>query len=182
MGQTWSSFYSYWFPNQEYKLVLVGLDNAGKTTTLYRLHLGQAVVTHPTVGSNVEQITFRNLQFEVWDLGGQANLRPSWQTYYKAAHAVIMVVDSTDRARVGIAKNELFSLLGHEHLSGAALLVLANKQDLKDAMRPAELSECLGLHTIKTHSYHIQSSCATTGEGLQEGLAWVAQKVHGQTK
>lgn len=65
MGQTWSSFYSYWFPNQEYKLVVVGLDNAGKTTTLYRLHLGQAVVTHPTVGSNVEQITFRNLQFEV---------------------------------------------------------------------------------------------------------------------
>lgn len=78
-------------------------------------------------------------------------------------------------------QNELFTLLGHEHLSGAALLVLANKQDLKDAMRPAELSECLGLHTIKTHSYHIQSSCATTGEGLQEGLAWVAQKVHGQT-
>ena len=124
-----------------------------------------------------------------------------------------MVVDSTDRARVGIAKvgphvlavslalatmlaevslmtqctacllqNELFSLLCHEHLSGAALLVFANKQDLKDAMRPAELSECLGLHTIKTHSYHIQSSCATTGEGLQEGLTWIAQKVHGQTK
>lgn len=65
MGQTWSSFYSYWFPNKEYKLVLVGLDNAGKTTTLYRLHLGQAVVTHPTVGSNVEQISFRNLEFEV---------------------------------------------------------------------------------------------------------------------
>lgn len=78
-------------------------------------------------------------------------------------------------------QNELFSLLGHEHLAGAALLILANKQDLKDAMRPAELSECLGLHTIKTHSYHIQSACATTGEGLQEGLAWVAQKVHGQT-
>lgn len=65
MGQGWSSFYSYWFPNKEYKLVLVGLDNAGKTTTLYRLHLGQAVTTHPTVGSNVEQISFRNLEFEV---------------------------------------------------------------------------------------------------------------------
>ena len=65
MGQAWSSFYSYWFPNQEYKLVLVGLDNAGKTTTLYQLHLGQPVVTHPTIGSNVEQVTYRNLQFEV---------------------------------------------------------------------------------------------------------------------
>lgn len=81
-----------------------------------------------------------------------------------------------------VLQNELFNLLGHEQLSGAAVLVFANKQDLKDAMRPAELSECLGLHTIKTHSYHIQSSCATTGEGLQEGLAWIAQKVHGQSK
>ena len=97
-----------------------------------------------------------------------------------------MSVCTDSRYRLGLQhsdalQNELFSLLGHEHLSGAALLVLANKQDLKDAMRPAELSESLGLHTIKSHSYHIQSSCATTGEGLQEGLAWVAQKVHGQT-
>ena len=74
MGQTWSSFYSYWFPNKEYKLIVVGLDNAGKTTTLYRLHLGQAVVTHPTIGSNVEQITFRNLQFEARDFSATCNL------------------------------------------------------------------------------------------------------------
>ena len=82
----------------------VGLDNAGKTTTLYKLHLGEAVITQPTAGSNVEQIKYKNLQFEVWDLGGQANLRPSWATYYRTTDALIMVVDSTDRARIGIAK------------------------------------------------------------------------------
>lgn len=96
--------------------------------------------------------------------------------------SLLVLTECTIRLRCAALQNELFSLLGHEHLSGAAVLVFANKQDLKDAMRPAELSECLGLHTIKTHSYHIQSSCATTGEGLQEGLAWIAQKVHGQTK
>lgn len=112
-------------------LLQVGLDCAGKTTTLYKLHLGEAVKTQPTVGSNVEQITYKNLQFEVrrgralgcaavlclhgracragrcaqvWDLGGQANLRPSWAAYYKATDAVIVVIDSTDRARVTIAK------------------------------------------------------------------------------
>ena len=57
--------------------------------------------------SNVEQIQYKNLQFEVWDLGGQANLRPSWATYYKSTDALIMLVDSTDRARIGIAKVQI---------------------------------------------------------------------------
>lgn len=78
-----------------------------------------------------------------------------------------------------LLQSELHGLLQHDHLSGAALLVFANKQDLKDAMSVAELSEALGLHTIKTHSHHIQASCALTGDGLKEGLSWVAQKVHG---
>ncbi|KAK9822377.1 hypothetical protein WJX81_004576 [Elliptochloris bilobata] len=148
MGQIFSVLCSlFWNPNKEYKIVMVGLDAAGKTTTLYKLHLGEAVKTQPTVGSNVEQITYKNLHFEVWDLGGQANLRPSWAAYYKATDAVIVVIDSTDRARVSIAKGELFRLLEHEHLANAVVLVLANKQDLKDAMTVQELSEVLTLHT-----------------------------------
>ena len=78
-----------------------------------------------------------------------------------------------------LLQSELHGLLQHDHLNGAALLVFANKQDLKDAMSVAELSEALGLHTIKSHSHHIQASCALTGDGLKEGLSWVAQKVHG---
>ena len=80
-----------------------------------------------------------------------------------------------------LLQSELHGLLQHDHLNGAALLVFANKQDLKDAMSVAELSEALGLHTIKSHSHHIQASCALTGDGLKEGLAWVAQKVHGSS-
>ena len=214
--------WNYWFPNHEYKLVMVGLDNAGKTTTLYRLTLGQAVVTGPTVGSNVEQLEFENMTFEVhhgsqymyatltqrpqiWDLGGQSNLRPSWATYYRHTDAVIMVVDSTDKARVGTAKvrpshhmlskhymtlhcptlhcitcrqEELFRLLDHESLAKTPVLVLANKQDLRTAMSVAELSESLALHSIKKHDWHIQGCCALTGQGLLDGVSWIAQRVN----
>lgn len=66
----------------EHKLVLVGLDNAGKTTILYQLLLGEAVHTRPTIGSNVEEVVWRNLRFVMWDLGGQQSLRSAWNTYY----------------------------------------------------------------------------------------------------
>ncbi|KAK3285410.1 hypothetical protein CYMTET_6986 [Cymbomonas tetramitiformis] len=177
MGGLLSTLLSFVFPNKEYKIIIVGLDNAGKTTMLYQLHLGQVVVTQPTVGSNVESIRYKNLNFEVWDLGGQQNLRAAWPTYYRQTDAVIMMVDSTDRARIAISKDELGRIIGHEELVGAVVLVFANKQDLKDAMTTAELSESLGLHHIKTHNWQIQACCALTGEGLFEGLGWIAQQV-----
>jgi ADP-ribosylation factor-like protein 5B len=174
-------------PNQ------VGLDNAGKTSILYRLHLGETVSTTPTLGCNVERVvaptrssstdgtssssTSSGLEFEVWDLGGQANLRPSWAAYYKASDAAILVVDCTDRARVGIARGELVSLLADDHLADAPLLVFANKQDARDAMRPPELTAALALHAVQRHDWHVQGCCALSGEGLEDGLRWLADAV-----
>lgn len=66
----------------EHKIVIVGLDNAGKTTIMYQYLLGDTVHTSPTIGSNVEEITYKNTQFVMWDLGGQESLRASWNTYY----------------------------------------------------------------------------------------------------
>ncbi|TVU25073.1 hypothetical protein EJB05_27552 [Eragrostis curvula] len=180
MGAWMSRVWFLMFPAREYKLVVVGLDNAGKTTTLYKLHLGEAVTAAPTIGSNVEEVVFKNLRFEVWDLGGQESLRTSWATYYRGTHAVIVVIDSTDRARINIIKDELFRLLQHGDLESAVVLVFANKQDLKDAMSPAEITDALSLHSIKNHDWHIQASCAITGEGLYDGLGWIAQKVAGK--
>lgn len=180
MGALISRLWFTLFPAKEYKIVVVGLDNAGKTTTLYKLHLGEVVVTQPTIGSNVEELVYKNIRFEVWDLGGQDSLRPSWATYYRGTHAVLMVVDSTDRSRIAIVKDELFRILQHDELQQAALLVFANKQDLKNAMTPAEISDALSLHSIKDHDWHIQACCALTGEGLYEGLGWVAQCVTGR--
>eukprot|EP00897_Mesotaenium_endlicherianum_P001578 jgi/Mesen1/1448/ME000132S00390 len=172
MGVIISRLWFFWFPAKEYKIVVVGLENAGKTTTLYKLHLGEVVVTQPTVGSNVEELVYKNIRFE-------ERLRPSWATYYRGTHAVIMVVDSTDRARIAVTRDELLGLLAHDDLAHAVVLVFANKQDLKDAMTPAEISDALSLHTIKDHDWHIQACCALTGEGLFDGLGWVAQHVTG---
>ncbi|KAK9146549.1 hypothetical protein Sjap_006452 [Stephania japonica] len=200
MGAFISRFWFMLFPAKEYKIVVVGLDNAGKTTTLYKLHLGEVVTTHPTVGSNVEELVYKNIRFEiicivynsdgvevngnalsVWDLGGQDRLRTSWATYYRGTHAVIVVIDSTDRARISIMKDELFRLLQHEDLEHTVVLVFANKQDLKDAMSPAEITDNLSLHSIKNHDWHIQACCALTGEGLYDGLGWIAQRVTGKS-
>ncbi|KAG6582341.1 ADP-ribosylation factor-like protein 5, partial [Cucurbita argyrosperma subsp. sororia] len=180
MGAFMSRFWFMLFPAKEYKIVVVGLDNAGKTTTLYKLHLGEVVTTHPTVGSNVEELVYKNIRFEVWDLGGQDRLRTSWATYYRGTHAVIVVIDSTDRARITIMKEELFRLLGHEDLQQSVVLVFANKQDLKDAMTPVEITDALSLHSIKNHDWHIQACSALTGDGLYDGLGWIAQHVTGK--
>ena len=164
---------------KEMRMLLIGLDNAGKTTSLYKLCLGEVVLTQPTIGSNVEEVRYKNVVFEVWDLGGQTTLRQSWASYYRNTAAVIMMVDSTDRGRMGLVRDELFRLLANEELDPKGVLVLANKQDLPDAMSVAELSEALNLHAIKGHEWHIQASCALTGEGLWEGLDWVSARCTG---
>lgn len=135
---------------------MIGLDAAGKTTILYKLHLGEIVSTYPTIGSNVEEVSYKNMRFQVWDLGGQDMLRQTWKTYFINTHALIMVVDSADVERLDTARKELHHILESEDLRNSCVLVFANKQDLKNALTAAELSEALALHSITTHNWHIQ--------------------------
>ncbi|CAG0883406.1 unnamed protein product [Darwinula stevensoni] len=158
----------------EHKILIVGLDNAGKTTILYQLLLNEVVHTSPTIGSNVEEVVWKNLHFIMWDLGGQESLRVSWSTYYSNTEFIILVIDSTDRERVSIAKSELYKMLAHDELNKAAVLIYANKQDVKGGMSAAEISRHLNLTSVKGHKWQIQSCCALTGEGLYQGLEWIA--------
>lgn len=168
--------------DSECKIVIVGLNNAGKTTILYKLHLGQVIVTQPTIGSNVEEVKHDNLTFQVWDLGGQENLRATWATYFEDTDAVVFVVDSNDQESLVLAKMELFNAVLQEDLKFSCLLVLANKQDIQGARNAGEIAEDLSLHTIRTHEWQIQSCCALTGEGLQEGLSWIAGRIREKRK
>jgi len=177
MGALFAKLWNKLFNYAEFKVVIVGLDNAGKTTTLYKLLLNEVVATTPTIGSNVEEFVYKNIRFLMWDLGGQEMLRSSWNTYYINTHAVIMVIDSTDRERLAVVKEELFRMLQNENLGQSIILIFANKQDLKGAMSAAELSNALALHTVKDHDWHIQSCCALTGEGLYQGMEWITQHV-----
>ena len=90
---------------------------------------------------------------------------------------MVVVADASERSRLGTLRTEVSRLLASEDLAGAPLLVLANKQDLADAMSAQELSDALGLNLVRSHPYHVQASCALTGEGLLEGMAWLAGQV-----
>jgi len=87
----------------------------------------------------------------------------------------IFIVDSSDRDRIQDAKEELFRMLDNDDMTGAVLLVLANKQDLPGAMSAAEMAEKLGLNALRGRDWFIQSACATKCEGLYEGLDWLTR-------
>ena len=117
------------------------------------------------------------MTFTVWDVGGQDKIRPLWKHYYPNTQGVIFIVDSADRDRAGEARDELHRMMNEDELRDSCLLVFANKQDLPNAMTAAEISDKLGLHSLRARDWYIQSACATSGEGLYEGLDWLAQSI-----
>jgi len=163
------------FFRREARILMVGLDNAGKTTLLYKLKLGDVVTTIPTIGFNVESVEYKKVSFTVWDVGGQDKIRPLWRHYYQNTQGIVFVVDSNDRERVSEAADELRKMLTEEALSDAVILVLANKQDMPHAMKVPEITDKLGLHSIDNKKWYIQATCAPTGEGLYEGLEWLSR-------
>jgi len=164
------------------RLLMIGLDSAGKTTILYKLKLGDIVNTIPTVGFNVETIVFKDLRFTVWDVGGQDKIRPLWRHYFQNTSGMIYVVDSNDRDRIEEAARELRHLLNEEELKNIVLLILANKQDLPNAMTSKELSENLHMSTFRNIQWHIQQCCAVNGNGLSEGLDWLSSALNKRKK
>ncbi|WVZ10516.1 hypothetical protein V8G54_015046 [Vigna mungo] len=225
MGLTFTKLFSRLFAKKEMRILMVGLDAAGKTTILYKLKLGEIVTTIPTIGEfldsvslfsslgcynhvdddgdvvllfsvsdswnvmimlyerflvsgfNVETVEYKNISFTVWDVGGQDKIRPLWRHYFQNTQGLIFVVDSNDRDRVVEARDELHRMLNEDELREAVLLVFANKQDLPNAMNAAEITDKLGLHSLRQRHWYIQSTCATSGEGLYEGLDWLSNNI-----
>ena len=163
------------FGKREYRVLMIGLDVAGKTTVLYQLKMGQTVTTIPTMGFNVEMIEHKKNSFTMWDVGGQAKIRPLWRHYFTGNHALIFVVDSTDRDRMDEARAEIRRVLSHEDLRDCVLLVLANKQDLPSALSVEEVCNRMELDSVSDRKWFIQGTVATTGEGLNEGLEWLCK-------
>ena len=159
LSKVWSRLLN---SKKEMRILMVGLDAAGKTTILYKLKLGEIVTTIPTIGFNVETVEYKNISFTVWDVGGQDKIRPLWRHYYQNTQGVIFVVDSNDRDRIdeengheNNAKEELSRMLTEDELRDAVLLVFANKQDLPGAMTTPEVTDKLGLHTIRGKTWYI---------------------------
>ena len=177
MGLTISSLFTRLFGKKQMRILMVGLDAAGKTTILYKLKLGEIVTTIPTIGFNVETVEYKNISFTVWDVGGQDKIRPLWRHYFQNTQGLIFVVDSNDRERIVEARDELNKMLGEDELRDAILLIFANKQDLPNAMNAAEITERLELSRLRGRKWYIQGTCATQGTGLYEGLDWLSNEL-----
>lgn len=169
------------FTKPDVRVLIQGLDAAGKTTILYKLKLGEVLTTIPTIGFNVETIEYKNITLTCWDLGGRDKARALARHYYEDTQALIYVIDSNDRERLHIAKDELRSGLDEETLRGVPLLVYCNKQDLPHSMSTAEIETELGLNSLRERQWHTQSCCAKDGDGLYEGLDWLSAAL-GQTE
>ncbi|OQE23609.1 hypothetical protein PENSTE_c008G03240 [Penicillium steckii] len=181
--------------DKEMRILMLGLDNAGKTTIVKRIMNEDVTSVSPTLGFIIKTIDFEGYKLNIWDVGGQRTLRSYWKNYFEKTDTLVWVVDATDRLRVEDCREELAGLLLEEvcrfpmtiyivilraksilkRLMGASLLVFLNKTDVEHCMTEEEVRERLGLDLIKTHKWTILPCSAMTGHNLQEGLKWVVQ-------
>jgi len=153
---------------------MVGLDSSGKTTILKFLKHNEFQPTIPTLGYEVETVPVGNVQFNIWDVGGQEKVRPQWRHYFTGADGLIFVIDAADSERLDEAGVELHRILVDDQMEDAILLVFANKQDLPGAVGQAEIITRLQLNQLKNRQWAVQVCTAKEGTGLKDGLTWLA--------
>ena len=164
--------------DNEARILVLGLDNSGKTTILKKL--SEEDITHimPTQGFNIKSLAHGDFKLNVWDIGGQKSIRPYWRNYFDQTDALIYVIDSADRRRMEETGVELGQLLEEEKLAAIPVLIFANKQDLMNALPPDEIAEGLSLSSIRDRSYWIQGCSAKDGSNLQDGMEWLVEQVN----
>ncbi|EPY35777.1 ADP-ribosylation factor-like 2 [Strigomonas culicis] len=164
---------------REMRILMLGLDNAGKTTCVKKFCGKDTTSISPTLGFQITAFTFRGCTLNVWDVGGQQSLRSYWRNYFESTDGIIWVVDSNDAERLQTCKAELHALLKEERLAGASLLIFLNKIDIPTALSPKEIEETLDIATIRKGKRHVHlcACSAQTGEGLLEGMEWIVRDV-----
>ncbi|TKV95756.1 hypothetical protein SEVIR_9G383000v4 [Setaria viridis] len=182
-----SLFYGLWkyvFTKDEFRVLILGVDKAGKTTLLEKLKSiylkGEGLPPDrvvPTVGLNIGRIEDANAKLVFWDLGGQVGLRTIWEKYYEEAHAIMFVIDAATASSFEDAKSALEKVIRHEHLRGAPLLIVANKQDLPGVINDEELAKFLNFKELDDRPYMFQAVSAYDGRGIKSGIDWLVEQM-----
>ncbi|KAL8828514.1 MAG: hypothetical protein Q9170_006567 [Blastenia crenularia] len=161
--------------DKEMRILMLGLDNAGKTTVVKKLMKEDVHTVSPTFGFIIKTIDYEGYKLNIWDVGGQKTLRTYWRNFFEKTDALIWVVDAADRLRVDDCRQELEGLLLEERLMGASLLVLSNKTDIQGSMSDDKIRKALALDAITTHKWIIIQCSAITGFNLEKGINWVVE-------
>ncbi|ERN00487.1 hypothetical protein AMTRI_Chr05g56710 [Amborella trichopoda] len=163
---------------KEMRILMVGLDNSGKTTIVMRINGEDTSSISPTLGFNIKTIEYDRYVLNIWDVGGQKTIRSYWRNYFEQTDGLVWVVDSSDFRRLDDCRLELHNLLKEERLSGASLLILANKQDIHGALELKDIAKVLNLDAMdESRHWKIVGCSAYTGEGLLEGFDWLVQDI-----
>lgn len=182
-----SGLWKYTFQKDEYNVLILGLDNAGKTTYLEQtkikftknyqgMNLNKITTT---VGLNIGKIDIGHVRLNFWDLGGQEELQSLWDKYFAESHAVIYIVDSSDTERIDESKDAFEKMISNAQLQGVPLLVLANKQDLQECMTVPSVKQVFFETSEKFggRDCNIMGISALKGEGVREGILWLVESI-----
>ena len=167
-----NQIYQNW-GSQIARILILGLDGAGKTSILYKLKRGQEIITKlRPIGFNVESIEVgHGFTLNVWDIGGNVFFRHGlYQHYFQNADGIIYVVDSNDKQRLNESYDELYNLITNATLRKVPVLFFVNKQDLPNSLSVSEVTEKMRMHSLRDRAWHVKGCSAATGEGLMEGM------------
>ncbi len=176
MGNLLSSLYFYFFvTGKNCRLMMVGLDGAGKTTVLTQLKLGKVIHTVPTVGFNLEKVSYQGLEFNIWDIGGQEAIRPLWNHYAEDNDGVFFIIDAADQNRLLLAYEEIQKLFQIKCLQSVPFVIFLNKQDLPNPTRKEVVEEYLKTTFDGRMNFQVFECVAIDPLhlGLVQGLDWM---------
>ncbi|KAJ1968452.1 ADP-ribosylation factor protein 3 [Dispira parvispora] len=177
-----SGLYKYLTRQEEYYVIILGLDNAGKTTLLERIKTIYTGVRGlspdkigPTVGLNIGKIDIDRSRIKFWDLGGQRELHSIWERYYPESHGIIFVIDATDRERLEECRKTFENIMKQDEVEGVPVLMLANKQDLPVAMAVEEIKEVFNkiAYGLGARDSKVLPVSALAGDGVRDAVEWL---------
>lgn len=164
--------------DNEARILVLGLDNSGKTTILKKLSEEDVSHIMPTQGFNIKSLMQDGFKLNVWDIGGQKSIRPYWRNYFDQTDALVYVIDSADSKRMEETTIELQQLLDEEKLQDIPVLIFANKQDLMNAVDVEDIKEEIKM--VNGRNWTIIPCSAKTAEGLQDGMEWLVEELNQQ--